>query len=436
MRCYHAPAALLTVAIVACASLLHADAWQARNSGVTKDLRGVCFGNGRYLAVGMDGTAVLSADGANWSALPPFTAADLRGVAFGNNAFVAVAGFGNNEIWRSVNGSDWTQVLAPVSSVLNQVRFLNNRFVIVGNNRTILASADGLTWETWAQGDNYAERLYDAAHGNGTYVAVGKNLEGASFITRSTDGGQTWRSSDNTIPTGLNGVAFGSGLFVAAGGHAAGQGLLMTSPDGQNWTVRTSTYEYMLEKVNFQAGLFAALSSAIVLSPDGLQWSQQATPQKPYYDLCEGQGKLLAVGYRGAVLQSDPVKLGPTLLANGCGGTVSLDPGEGLILAVVTRGGQYENAEADWWVLAAPEGHSRWYYRDRSGLWPEIPAGDLNACQPAYQGPLATLADPVTVLPPLALPSGSYLFYFILDRRDGVLNYPDALLDAVRVIVP
>src|SRR5207249_602107 len=42
--------------------------WNSANSGTGKNLRGVAYGNGMFVAVGNDGTILNSLDGADWTA--------------------------------------------------------------------------------------------------------------------------------------------------------------------------------------------------------------------------------------------------------------------------------------------------------------------------------------------------------------------------------
>ncbi len=430
-------AVVFFAALLAGAGRLSADAglaWQQRASGVAVDLRGVAYGNGRCLAVGMNGTALLSADGAAWSPVPAFTDASLRGAAFGNGVFVAVSGFGSGDIWHSADASSWTKSTWPGSAVLTRVRFMGGDFFAVGQSRSILTSSNGAQWRLLISAD-YTVCLYDIARDGARLVAVGQRSNGKAYLARSTDGGLTWQEPSGELNVSLSGVAYGAGLFVAVGGNQAGNGVLLTSADGLNWSVVTEGYEYIPNGVVFEGGLFLVFSSALIASPDGAQWTEQQTPIKPYYGVGSAQGRLLAVGHRGAILQSDPVRLGPSIFANGAAGELVLNPAEPVAVAVALRAGQYENLAADWWVLALPEGGSEWYCRTASGDWSGFPAGDLGACRPAYQGPLATIAAPTTVLSSARLAAGGYRFYFLVDREDGVLNYPDALYDAVRVEV-
>ena len=50
------------------------------------------YGNGRFVAVGEDGTILTSPDGVSWTRRTSGTSNRLEGVAYGNGLFVAVGG--------------------------------------------------------------------------------------------------------------------------------------------------------------------------------------------------------------------------------------------------------------------------------------------------------------------------------------------------------
>ena len=427
----------LLSAVVLSGALCSAPAldWREYSTGQSKALYGVTYGNGRYLAVGSGGAVVQSQDGASWLQLTSFTDLNLRGVAFGANAFVAISGFGNGDIWRSADGSSWTKITSPASTVFNRLRFINGRFLVVGQSQAIISSQDGVNWQVWSEKPGNDAFLYDIAYGNGIYAAVGKRMDGNAFVMRSADGGQTWTETALNLQGDLKGVAWGNGLFVAAGGNEAGEGALLTSADGLTWNLASSTLEYIPEGVIYDSGLFAVFSSNILLSEDGMQWTAQSTPIKPFYAMCRAQGKFTAVGYRGAALQSSLASSGPGIYANGFEDSVELSPSDTLDISVAMNAGQYAGINADWWVLALPGSGNRWYGLGSSGQWYDFAAGDLPACRPALQGPLGDVTGAVTVLPAATLGSGVYRFYFMVDQMDGVINYPNALVGTVTVTV-
>jgi hypothetical protein len=156
--------------------------WTARNSGTSNFLYGVTYGNGLFVAVGIttvgtgdEGFILTSPDGVTWTQRTPPTSDWLIGVTYANGTFVAVGGVGgaysSSTILTSSDGVNWTQQTSPVSNLLAGVTYGNGLFVAVGGSGTILTSPDGMTWTQ--QTSPASEILYDVAYGNGTFVAVG-----------------------------------------------------------------------------------------------------------------------------------------------------------------------------------------------------------------------------------------------------------------------
>ncbi len=131
--------------------------------------------------------------------------------------------------------------------------------------------------------------------------------------------------------------------------------------------------------------------------------------------------------------EPDPA-VGPHIAANGASGAVAVNYGLPTTISVSLNAGIYAGIEADWW--AAAFAHSgEWYYLDGAMQWTAF-SGDLAECRPACQGPLCDLGS-TTVLDGYLFPRGTYTFYFAVDQRDDVLNYPAGpiLYDAVTVVV-
>jgi uncharacterized protein YceK len=124
----------------------------------------------------------------------------------------------------------------------------------------------------------------------------------------------------------------------------------------------------------------------------------------------------------------------PDIKANGSNGTVRVAANTTVSVAIALYPGEYAGAEADWWVVAAAP-FGAWYYLDGDRQW-AVFDGNLAACRPAYQGPLFDLPS-TAVLDRYLLPPGNYIFYFAVDQRDSILNYPcgPILFDAVTIVV-
>lgn len=117
------------------------------------------------------------------------------------------------------------------------------------------------------------------------------------------DGGQAWLSRTSGTTNALNGVAFGSSLFVAVGAA----GTILTSPSGITWTTQSSGTANALNAVSFGAGLFVAVGAAgtILTSPNGTAWTSQTSgTANALNGVAFGGGLFVAVGAAGTILTS------------------------------------------------------------------------------------------------------------------------------------
>ncbi len=112
-------------------------------------------------------------------------------------------------------------------------------FVAVGSGGTILTSPAGATWTGHSLFG--VSSLSGVAFGNGTWVAVGSNLNPAGGTIVTSADGTSWTAVPLSGVPPLSAVAAGSvggsSGFVAVGA----KGTILTSNDGLHWTSVTST---------------------------------------------------------------------------------------------------------------------------------------------------------------------------------------------------
>lgn len=158
-------------------------AWtQETSDGPTaQGFNSITYGDGLFVAVGSSGTVQTSPDGTNWTAQTPVGTPHLWGIAYGNGLYV-IMGSGDS-IQTSEDAITWTTRTSPAYGAIERLRFGDGVFVAVGLGDTngsamVFTSIDALTWtkRTPANMSGF-DYLYDVAHGNGTFVAVGDNGE-------------------------------------------------------------------------------------------------------------------------------------------------------------------------------------------------------------------------------------------------------------------
>ncbi len=84
-----------------------ADRWSVQYSGTTNSLKNCAYGNGIFVAVGVQGTILTSADGKEWIAQMSVTGNTLNSLVFGNGQFVVVGRSGT--ILTSQDGESWSE---------------------------------------------------------------------------------------------------------------------------------------------------------------------------------------------------------------------------------------------------------------------------------------------------------------------------------------
>ena len=293
--------------------------WTEKNSGTINGLNDVIYVNGTFVAVGLLDTILTSSDGVGWVSRNPGSPSPLSpnyflGIAYGGNIFVAVGESG--VIQTSPDGIDWTKRVSGTTRGLRGITYANGLFVAVGELGTVLTSSGGIDWRS--EGSGTTNRLNAVTYGNGTFVAVG---EVGTVITFSDDG--KWDLRNSGVTGKLTGIAYGNGTFVAVGWNK-----ILTSPDGVDWTDRT-TLSLMVDQysgVTFNNGLFVAVSEegAILTSPNGINWTVRTSEMTnfliTYYlkRATYGNGTFVAVGWFGTILQSDPLgsEPGPRISVN------------------------------------------------------------------------------------------------------------------------
>ncbi len=208
---------------------------------------GGAFVDGTWVAVGSAGLVLASTDNAlTWRRLPRASAgqANFNGVISTGSGLLGfgkewkpdpLSPSGGGEVGAILLSNDgglsWDSRNSGTTSELRTAAALDTAWIVGGKDGTLLRSTDqGLTW-TPVPHLLGAVTFRHAAAGNGVFVVTGDD-NGTSFAAISRDVGLTWQrvllSSE-----WIEGVAFGSGMFVLSGGGSSLAGA--SSTDGENW---------------------------------------------------------------------------------------------------------------------------------------------------------------------------------------------------------
>ena len=205
----------------------------------------VCYGNGKFIAVSSNGAKISSTNGISWivpaiTPTPgtgptpdtPENSLDLRSVCYGNGKFVAVDITKGVAIY-STDGNNWTQTTLPVNQPWHSVCYGNGKFVAIvtvsrGGSNIAAYSTDGINWTQTTLPANQSWR--SVCYGNGKFVAITN-----SIVAAYSEDGINWIQTKISAVKSWYSVCYGNGKFVAVSSSK----VAAYSEDGINWTNTT-----------------------------------------------------------------------------------------------------------------------------------------------------------------------------------------------------
>ncbi len=119
----------------------------------------------------------------------------------------------------------------------------------------------------------------------------------------------------------------------------------------------------------------------------------------------------------------------PDIKLNGMDNLTALASTSTLTATIQMDSGDQAGETADWWIVAeTPMG---WYYYEYPDMWHAV-GSSMAGLQPAYQGPLSHITEPMEVLRVTGLPAGQYAFYFGVDTLvNGLLDGEQLAYDGI-----
>ena len=331
-------------------------------AGTNYGFSAIARGNGTWVAVGSAqrtggagsfGLLLTSPDLVNWTpAFIPENVTSLGGVVYAQGLFVAVGSAYNVDTYEqsaailtSGDGVHWAPQDYSISyPFFSRIIYGNGEFMaaISGIQGVMLTSPDGTNWTATA-----SDRFSGLAYRNGLYLAC----HGLGIVA-STDG-RVWTNQVSSF--GAEAIAFGNGLFVAAGSG----GKLQTSPDGLHWTRRNAVTTETISDLAYGAGTFVGVGIMRLASSNGVGWTNLGSnvTTKMLNDVAYGQGAFVAVGSGSSVLRSTN-GLQWTLSAWGLTGTSfnGVASGAGKFVVAASSGRVLVSTNSIDWVVATNTG--------------------------------------------------------------------------------
>jgi len=246
--------------------------------------------NGVYELAGYDGmlvTSSLTNSSHTWNT-PNFSARDLLfQVKLDNGLYVAVGD--NARIMTSSDGADWSIEEVPLT---NSVSTTNTAFLCV----------DGATNLMFAAGTQGSLSVSP----NLSVAVIETNENGSLETNYASTLGVVWDSLP--APAGTTNDLAGAGVFSNRYYLTGGNGTILNSPDGTNWSrLASGTANYLSGIAVAGNGLLVVTGNlgTILTSPDGTNWTARASGTTNWlYRLRRVNGSLLAVGENGTLLSS------------------------------------------------------------------------------------------------------------------------------------
>lgn len=288
-----------------------------------------------YVAVGAEGTILVSADGVDWTPreVDGGFSQNLRAVDWKRGYFLAVGEEGT--VATSVDGTNWLDQSSVINTniALNGLTYALGYWFIVGDNGAIYRATPmqdrDATWAWQSLSTPTDAVLRDITFNGAELIAVGEHDGQGATVLYSADLGVTWSSADDhgmEDTEDISAVATGAVLLeddilqpITFAVTKAGR--IYRKAPGNAWTSEIAASGNELLGAWGQTDLFATAGSngLVGLSPDASAWTSASTgTTETLNDIAWGDGNLVAVGSNGTIISSSDdgltwtVSVGPT----------------------------------------------------------------------------------------------------------------------------
>jgi hypothetical protein len=293
--------ALSALAVASSAAGQDLSSWEVVVPGGSgPDLRGICYGNGMFVAVGDQGSVATSSDGQSWVNRTSGVSESLAAVAWSGSVFVAV---GQGTIVVSTDGASWIDVSdqVPPGDIVEDILWDGTRFVAVGGENLVLTSTDGLLWVAHPMTLDTGTLHCVALVGNTHVAAFIPDLPppiDSYFLYGSPEGGWSVVGTPQFCPGVIESIAVGQGLALAVGWPFYGGGpayrLVYSSTDGEEWTLHDDGTAREYYAAIWPADrFFVAGTGGIDSTVDAVSWEHQPLG---------GDARLLGLAWNGQCL--------------------------------------------------------------------------------------------------------------------------------------
>ena len=237
----------------------------------TGNWKSMAYGNGKFVAVSIDGRMVCSKNCINWVLIP--IEYYWESVIYADGKFVAVGSSkgGYGEQYYSLDGVIWESCNIPnrINMRRSSIAYGDGKFVSAGQNG-FYYSTDCVNWTSKITGIYFKSIVY----GNDKFVATTQS----SYVWYSSDG-VTWNSTDPDVSFEYAPIVYGNGKFVTIINNAKEIGY---SSDGVTWNSTTLPDDVQCSSIAYGDGKFVVVcknSDKLFYSIDAITWSFTILPE-------------------------------------------------------------------------------------------------------------------------------------------------------------
>jgi hypothetical protein len=288
--------------------------WVWRNPlPMGNSLNDVTWNGESLVAVGTNGTILTSRDALTWVARDSGTLTTIKAITWTGSQFVAVGGdyWTSGLVITSPDGINWQIQDELGTRILNDVIWDGSQVITVSSDGSIYSSIDGVEWSHQQPLDVAS---YQAIVWTGErYIAGGSKDYNRGLISTSLDG-VSWDHIDITLqvsdsladtqPVPRDIIWTGDQVVVVGS-----EGLILTSPDGINWTQQDAGITDEFSSVTWTGTILVAFNlgdNSIYTSDDGISWAQQSPGSSLGAIKSTWTGStIVAVGYYGLIASSN-----------------------------------------------------------------------------------------------------------------------------------
>jgi len=284
--------------------------WTARSTGSDR-LNKVIYDNGLFVVVGDNGACYTSPDGITWTARTTLTNSyvSLQSVVWNGSAYVAVGLFG--VYFTSPDGVTWTQAKDVSFSDFYGVSVINGKTIAFGTTSSVILAGATRSeilqngfWNYTVSASSATNPRVIAYNGSSQYVAVG-----TSGVILTSPDGLEWTGQSSSAFANFDKVQYVNGNYIVMGGNGSNANLL-TSNNGITWSSQTAGTS-IKNAAAFGAGVYVVVGATntimidnIFSSSDLATWTSRSAGSLTFNDVIYANSLFVAVGGAGACYSS------------------------------------------------------------------------------------------------------------------------------------